>query len=109
MSHPHPLTWLYRKLGPRYPSAFITAELQSAFLVATGAVALFSFYYSVSTHEFLKILAVPAGLPAVGVGFVLAKVLKRLRPLNAWLAGGGPSETTANAWPLAVTLPIQMV
>ena len=43
MSHPHPLTWLYRKLGPRYPAVFVTAELQSAFLVATGAVALFSF------------------------------------------------------------------
>ena len=46
MSHPHPLSWLYRKLGRRYPSVFITVELQSAFLVATGAVALFSAYYA---------------------------------------------------------------
>ena len=45
MSHPHPLTWLYRKLGRHYPAVFITLELQSAFLIATGAVALFSFYY----------------------------------------------------------------
>ena len=44
----HPLTWLYRKLGRRYPSVFITVELQTAFLVAIGAVALFSAYYSVS-------------------------------------------------------------
>jgi adenylate cyclase len=109
MSHPHPLTWLYRKLGRRYPSVFITLELQSAFFVATGAVALFSFYYSVSGHDFLKILAVTLGLTAIGVGFVLARVLKRLRPLTAWIGGDRTSETTAEAWHLAVNLPIQLV
>ena len=87
MSHPHPLTWLYRKLGRRYPSVFITVELQTAFLVATGAVALFSFYYSVSSDDFLTILAITLGLTAIGIGFVLVRVLKRLRPLNAWIAG----------------------
>jgi adenylate cyclase len=109
MSHPHPLTWLYRKLGRRYPSVFITVELQSAFFVATGAVALFSFYYSVSGHDFLKILAVTLALTAVGVGFVLARVLKRLRPLTAWIAGDRTSETTADAWQRAVNLPIEMI
>ena len=109
MSHPHPLTWLYRKLGPRYPSVFITVELQSAFLVATGAVALFSFYYSVSSDDFLKILAITLGLTAIGIGFVLVRVLKRLRPLKAWLAGDRTSEKTAEAWHLAVNLPIEMV
>jgi adenylate cyclase len=109
MSHPHPLTWLYRKLGRHYPSVFITLELQSAFFVATGAVALFSFYYSVSSHDFLKILAVALGLTAVGVGFVLARVFKRLRPLKAWIAGERSSERTADAWHLAVNLPIELI
>jgi adenylate cyclase len=109
MSHPHPLTWLYRKLGRRYPGLFITAELQSAFLVATGAVALFSFYYSVSGDDFLKILAVTLGLTAVGVGFVLARVLKRLRPLKAWIGGERTSEKTAEAWHLAVNLPVELI
>src|SRR5919201_2532336 len=95
MSHPHPLTWLYRKLGSRYPGVFITVELQSAFVVATGAVALFSFYYSVSSHDFLKILGVTLGLTAIGVGFVLARVLRRLRPLKAWIGGERNSEQTA--------------
>src|SRR6201989_3011631 len=98
MSHPHPLTWLYRKLGPRYPTVFVTVELQTAFLVATGAVALFSFYYSVSSHDFLKILAVTLGLTAVGIGFVLMRVLRRLRPLQEWLTGARSSEETARAW-----------
>jgi adenylate cyclase len=109
MSHPHPLTWLYRKLGPRYPSVFITVELQTAFLVATGAVALFSFYYSVSGHDFLKILGVTLGLTALGIGFVLMRVLRRLRPLQEWLRGARSSEETVRAWHAAVDQPIEMV
>jgi adenylate cyclase len=109
MSHPHPLTWLYRKLGARYPAVFITVELQTAFVVATGAVALFSFYYSVSSHDFLKILAVTLGLTALGIGFVLVRVMRRLRPLQEWLRGDRGSDQTARAWHTAVDLPIQMV
>src|SRR5215204_3170714 len=89
MSHPHPLTWLYRKLGRHYPSVFITAELQTAFVVATGAVALFSFYYSVSGDDFLKILAVTLGLTGIG--------------------GDRTSEKTAEAWHLAVNLPVELI
>ncbi len=109
MSHPHPLTWLYRKLGPRYPAAFITVELQTAFLVASGAVALFSFYYSVSSGDFLTILAVTLGLTAIGIGFVLVRVMRRLRPLQEWLTGARSSQETVRAWHAAVDLPIEMV
>ena len=105
----HPLTWLYRKLGRHYPTVFITAELQSAFLVAAGAVALFSFYYSVSSDDFLTLLAITLGLTAIGVGFVLARVLKRLRPLKAWIGGQRSSEQTAEAWHVAVDIPMQMI
>jgi class 3 adenylate cyclase len=109
MSHPHILTWLYRKLGRNYPGAFITVELQSAFFVAAGAVALFGFYYSVSSDDFLKILAVTLGLTGVGIAFTLARVLKRLRPLKAWIGGDRSSEKTAEAWHLAVNLPVELV
>ena len=99
MSHPHPLTWLYRKLGRRYPAVFITVELQSAFLVATGAVALFSFYYYVSSGDFLKILAITLGADrGRRSAFVLVRVLRRLRPLTAWIGGARSSEQTAEAW-----------
>src|SRR6266540_2492557 len=63
----HPLTWLYRKLGRHYPAVFITVDLATAFVVGTGAVALFSFYYSVSRGDFVKILAITLGLTAVSI------------------------------------------
>jgi class 3 adenylate cyclase len=105
----HPLTWLYRKLGRHYPSVFITGELMSAFVVATGAVALFSFYYSAPREDFLKILAITLGLTVVALTFTLARVLKRLRPLKAWIGGARSADETADAWHLAVNLPIIMV
>jgi adenylate cyclase len=105
----HPLTWLYRKLGRHYPGVFITLELQSAFIVATAAVALFSFYYEVSKEDFLKVLAITLGLTAVAIAVVLARVYKWLRPLKEWIGGArSPAETEA-AWHLAVKLPMKMV
>src|SRR5512147_215971 len=105
----HPLTWLYGKLGRCYPAVFITVELQTAFLVATGAVALFSFYYSVSRGDFLKILAIALALTAVAIGVVLVRVLKRLPPLKAWIGGARSSEQTAEAWQLAVNMPMELI
>src|SRR3954470_10170440 len=105
----HPLTWLYRKLGSRYPGVFITADLATAFVVGTGAVALFGFYYNVSGRDFLEILAITLGLTAVSISIVLVRVLKRLRPLSAWIAGARSSEQTAKAWHLAVNMPIELI
>src|SRR3954470_14335656 len=105
----HPLTWLYRKLGHRYPAVFITADLATAFVVGTGAVALFGFYYNVSRRDFLEILAVTLGLTAVSISIVLVRVLKRLRPLAAWITGARSSEQTAEAWHLAVNMPMELI
>src|SRR4051794_27789030 len=104
-----PLTWLYRKLGRRYPAVFLSLELPNAFVVTAGSVALFSFYYSLSKSEFLEVLAIALGLTAVGVASVLIRVLRRLRPLQAWIGGARSSEQTSEAWQLAVNLPIQMI
>src|SRR4051812_50091991 len=96
----HPLTWLYRKLGHRYPAVFITADLATAFVVGTGAVALFGFYYNVSGADFLKILAITLGLTAVSISIVLIRVLKRLRPLEEWIGGARLSGRAAGGWAL---------
>ena len=104
-----PLTWLYRKLGRRYPAVFVCLELPNAFIVAAAAVALFSFYYSLSESEFLQVLAIALGLTALGVAWVLARMLRRVRPLAAWIGGERSSEQTASAWQLAVNLPIELI
>src|SRR5215204_5917370 len=105
----YPLTWLYRKLGRHYPAVFLTAELMSAFVVAAGAVALFSFYYSAPREDFLKILAITLGLTAVALAWVLARMLKRMRPIGDWIGGARSAEETARAWHLAVNVPIALI
>jgi adenylate cyclase len=109
MSHPHPLTWLYRKLGRRYPAVFVAVDLATAFVVGTGAVALFSFYYSVSKGDFVKILAITLGLTAVAIAVVLFRVLRHLRPLEEWIGGARSPDQTAKAWHLAVNMPILLI
>src|SRR5262249_50478252 len=104
-----PLTWMYRKLGRRYPAVFVSLELPNAFVVAALAVALFSFYYSLSGTEVMEVLAIALALPGVGVASVLARVLRRLRPLGRWIGGERSSEQTAEAWKLAVSMPIELI
>src|SRR5262245_5579616 len=104
-----PLTWLYRKLGWRYPSYFVTLELQTAFLIAFGSVALFSFYYDVDRGDFLLITGITLALTGVSVLTVLLRTYPRLRPLNRWIRGErGPAET-ATAWRIAVGLPMTLI
>ena len=104
-----PLTWLYRKLGRRYPAVFVSLELPNAFVVAAMAVGLFSFYYSLSETEFFEVLAIALGLTAVGIATVLTRMLRRLRPLRDWIGGARSSEETARAWRLAVNVPMALV
>lgn len=105
----YPLTWLYRKLGRRYPSAFVCLEMPNAFVVAAASVALFSFYYSLSKSEFLEVLAIALGLTAVGLAWELFRMLPRVRPLGRWIGGERSAERTAAAWDLAVNLPVEMI
>ena len=104
-----PLTWMYRKLGRRYPTVFITLELPSAFVVAVGAVALFSTYYEVGKEDFLRILGLTLGLTAVAIVVVLRRVYRRLRPIQDWIAGARAPGQTARAWRLAVDMPMELI
>ena len=105
----HPLTWLYRKLGRHYPGVFFSIEVPNALVVAAGSVALFSFYYQVSKHDFLTILAITLGLTAIGVVVVLMRMLERSRPLKEWIGGARSPEETVRAWHTAVNLPIKLI
>ena len=39
------LTWFYRRLGKRYPAAFMVVELQTAWFITVGLLALLNLYY----------------------------------------------------------------
>jgi hypothetical protein len=45
------LTWFYSKLGRFYPATYVTLELQSAFFVTVGTLALLSIYYDALAEE----------------------------------------------------------
>jgi hypothetical protein len=104
-----PLTWLYRKLGWRYPAVFITLELQSAYAIVLGAVALFGFYYDVSSSDFLLILGITFALTGASILVVLLRTYPRLRPLNRWIRGERGGRETAEAWRVAVNLPLVLI
>jgi adenylate cyclase len=102
-------TWLYRKLGRFYPAVFLTAELQTAFGVTLGTLALLSFYWDVSTNQFLKLVAISMTLTAVAVFLNLWRTYPLLRPVRDWIAGARSPEQSAAAWSAAVGLPANLI
>ena len=103
------LNWLYRKLGRHYPTVFLTAELQSAFVIVAATLWLFTFFYDASTDAYLKTLVVVEALTIFGVWITLFRTYPRVRPITAWIAGKRDPEHTASAWSAAVGLPLALI
>jgi adenylate cyclase len=105
----HPLTWMYRKLGARYPAVFLALELQTAFLIGIGAALLIGSYYEADRDAVLEVIALTCVLTAVAIAIVLRRIYSRLGPLTSWIAGArGPAESEA-AWRTAVGLPVELI
>jgi adenylate cyclase len=102
-------TWLYRKLGRSYPAVYLTVELQTAFGITLGTLALLSFYWDVKTEEFLQVLVVSMSLTAIAVFMNLWRTLPLLHPVRDWIAGHRSPEQSAAAWSAAVGLPANLV
>jgi class 3 adenylate cyclase len=103
------LTRLYRRLGRSYPHAFLTIEMQSAFVITAATLGLFSFYYNGSTGEYLKILMVALALTAVAVIVTLLRTFPLMRPIAAWIDGARDADHTRAAWSAAVGLPLSLI
>ncbi|MGZ5326368.1 MAG: adenylate/guanylate cyclase domain-containing protein [Solirubrobacterales bacterium] len=106
---PRPLAWMYRKLRRHYPAVYLALELQLAFVVVAGTLALFAFYFESVAGDFLLIFAIAAGLTALGIGYVLLRSLPLLKPITRWIAGERGPIATADAWRAGVGLPLDMV
>jgi adenylate cyclase len=100
---------LYRRLGRTYPVAFLTIELQSAFVITAATLGLFSFYYNASAHDYLKILVVTMVLVALAVTITIVRTMPLMRPIQEWIAGARDEEQTHEAWAAAVCLPLELI
>jgi class 3 adenylate cyclase len=103
------LGWWYRKLGPRYPIAFVAVELLTAFVITGATIGLLSFYYDASLHDYLLLLGIGLVLTAMGVTTAVIRTAPRLAPLNEWIAGRRDEEAAAKAWATAIGLPLEMI
>jgi class 3 adenylate cyclase len=103
------LTWMYRRLGARYPRVFVTLELQSAFLIGLGAVALIGFYYEADRSDVLKVMGLTCVLTAIAIAIVLSRIYRRVGPLERWIAGERGADETERAWRTAVGLPLELI
>ncbi len=106
---PRPIAWAYRKFGHRYPAAFLTVELQTAFLVVAATLGIFSLYYESVADEFLAIWLLTDALTVVAIAYVLWRVYPLVRPIGEWIGGERGTEETAEAWRSAVALPLDIV
>jgi adenylate cyclase len=100
---------LYRRLGRTYPVAFLTIELQSAFVITAATLGLFSFYYNASASDYLRILVVTMILVAVAVAITIVRTLPVMRPIQEWIGGARDEEQTQKAWEAAVCLPLELI
>ena len=103
------LTWMYRKLGARYPAVFVTLELSSAFLIGAGAVALMGSYYEADKADVMAVIAITCGLTAVALVIVLSRLFGRIEPLSEWIGGQRSPAQTEQAWRTAVGLPLELI
>jgi adenylate cyclase len=102
-------TWLYRRLGSWYPPVYLTLELQTAFLVTAGTLALFTFYWDMSQHDFVVILLIALALTAVAVALNLVRTYPLLKPIRRWIEGDRTDQASNEAWVAAIGLPMDLI
>ncbi len=103
------LTFLYGKLGRFYPATYLTLELQSAFGVTIGTLALLSIYYDALSSEWLPIGGIAIGTTAIAIAINLIRTYPQLRPISAWIKGERSQESAERAWTAAVGLPLELI
>ena len=103
------LTFLYGKLGRFYPATYLTLELQSAFGVTIGTLALLSIYYDALSSEWLPIGGIALGTTAIAIAINLIRTYPLLRPISGWIKGERSPERAEQAWKAAVSLPVELI
>ena len=104
------LTWFYRRLGRRYPAVFMAAELQTAWFITIGLLALLNLYYDAPSGELWLVLGISLGLTAITVTVAMVRSIRYLRPLSQWIGGNrNDPELATRAWSTAVGMPLELL
>jgi len=99
---------LYRRLGKHYPVVLLAMQFLVGTTITAGTLALITFYYDTSEHQFIELLLIGEAMTVVGLGIGTLKAAPRTRSVKCWIAGAqGPDETAA-AWDAAMNLPVRM-
>ena len=99
---------LYRRLGERYPTAFVAGELLAAFPLGLAGVALLSVYVDMSTGEFVAMVLWTWAVSSIAIAITIARAHRRLEPVRAWIRGDRSRERTVEAWRTAVALSLDV-
>ena len=104
------LTYFYKRLGSRYPLAFMAVELQTALVIVGGTLALFTFYFDGDTHEYLSVLGIALVLTELAIlASLVADQARRSTRSRAWIAGKRDERSTQDAWSAAINLPVLLL
>jgi hypothetical protein len=100
---------LYRRLGARYPRAVLLGGLPLAYATGVLGVAGTALYIDMTMGEALRLLLLAwAGIWTVDVALEALLIVRRLGPVDAWLAGARGERETAAAWEAAAGLPLAL-
>jgi adenylate cyclase len=102
--------WFYRKLGKRYPAVYMAVELQTAWFITVGLLALLNLYYDAPGDELLVVLGISLALTGATVSVAMVRSIRYLRPLGEWIDGDREDgDLAAKAWATAVGMPVQLL
>jgi class 3 adenylate cyclase len=101
----HPLSYLYAKLGPRYPRLALTVQFQFAHVVTLAGVGLLLLYQRMSTGQLLAIVAVSQVLVMIENALSVRLARALIAPAEPWLAGRRDESAAEVAWRALATLP----
>ena len=103
-----PLHALYRRLGKHYPVVLLAMQFAVGTTITAGTLALITFYYDTSEHQFIELLLIGEAMTVVGLSIGMLKALPRTRPVKRWIAGAREPDQTTAAWDAAVNLPVRV-
>ncbi len=103
------MTFFYRRLGARYPLAFMAVELQTALFIVAGTLALFSFYFEADTHEYMTVLWIALALTEAAIVLSVLRIRSQIGPIREWLEGNRDEAATKEAWSAAINLPVLLL